>query len=74
MFVAPYVRCFKTFVQVPNKFRHDRDFYFYTGLYIYVTVTAVTIIITDNSRIFAWPFILAVEEFIRKKYIYGECS
>ena len=74
LFVAPYVRCFKTFVQVPNKFRHDRDFYFYTGLYIYVTVTAVTIIITDNSRIFAWPFILAVEEFIRKKYIYGECS
>lgn len=71
LFIAPYIRCCKTFLQIPKENRQNRDVYFYTGLFVYVTVTAVTIIVTDNSRIFVWPFILAVEEFVRLKYVYG---
>lgn len=71
LFIAPYIRCCKTFFQIPKENKQDRDIYFYTGLFVYVTVTTITIIVTDNSRIFVWPFILAVEEFIRLKYVYG---
>lgn len=74
LFIAPYIRCCKTFFQIQKKNRQDRDFYFYAGLFVYITVTAATIIVTDNSRIFVWPFVLAVEEFVRLKYVYGRIS
>ena len=66
LFLIPYYRCFTTFLRIQGKKQYDRDRFFFVGLFVFITVTAATIIVTDNSRIFVWPFILAVEEYTRR--------
>lgn len=70
LFVFPYCRCVNTLVHIPEQHRETRDYYFLIGIVVYVTLTAGTILITDNARIFVWPFILAFEEYARLKYRY----
>lgn len=64
LFIWPFVRMVKTVRRVTI----NRDTLFALGLVIYVAVTAATIVITDNARIFAWPFIIATLEFCRNRY------
>lgn len=66
-FIFPYIRCIKTLKKYEKYNRTDLNFKFMLGIFVYITVTAVTILITDNARIFAWPFILAFFEFCRNK-------
>lgn len=68
LFIIPYIRCCTTLFRVQRAKEYDVNSYFFVGLFVFLTVTAVTIIVTDNSRIFVWPFILAIEEYVRQIY------
>lgn len=68
LFIVPYIRFFKCVLRMPASKRKTRDYYFISGLLTFITVTSLTILITDNARIFVWPFILAVFEYCRSKY------
>lgn len=70
IFIWPLVRCIKTIMRFAQHNKTCRDCIFASGLVVYITVTSLTIVITDNARIFAWPFVLAVIEFCRYKYAY----
>ncbi|MEH7440204.1 O-antigen ligase family protein [Neobacillus drentensis] len=73
-FVAPYIRCLKTIKFYSNKNNDSLEYSFMLGILIYVTITALTILIIDNARIFVWPFILAVFEFCRYQYVKNQVN
>jgi len=68
LFIVPYIRFFKCVLRMPASKRKTRDYYFISGLLTYITVTSLTILITDNARLFVWPFTLAVFEYCQSKY------
>jgi len=65
LFLWPYIRCLKIVKIVPKGEKISRDYIFILGLFTYISLTSLTIIITDNARIFVWPFILAIFEFYK---------
>lgn len=69
LFLWPFLRIVKSLRLCPASERESFEYCFMFGICIYLTVTMLTLLITDNSRIFAWPFILATSEFIRNKWI-----
>lgn len=67
LFIRPYIRLIKTLTQFPVIKQNSFEFCFALGLIVYITITSMTILVTDNARIFVWPFIIAVFEFMRIK-------
>lgn len=70
LFIWPFVRFTMYIYKVPKKLRYSRDYFLLCGLLTYIALTSLTILITDNARIFVWPFIIAIFEFCRCRYGY----
>lgn len=66
LFIIPVNRYIKMAFRIPKKKRSCTECYIYIGILSYIVVSSVTIIITDNVRIFAWPFALAILEFYKE--------
>ena len=67
LFIRPYIRLIKTITRFPVIKQNSFEFCFGLGLIAYITITSMTVLVTDNARIFVWPFIIAVFEFMRIK-------
>ncbi len=72
IFVIPYIRIIKTISICPDKYKNSYEFYFLFGIIIYVSITSFTVAITDNARIFAWPFVIAFNEYVRRRWIFAK--
>lgn len=68
IFIIPYIRGLRTVWQCSVKDKDSFEYYFLFGLWVYITITSLTVIITDSARIFVWPFVIAINEFLRKNW------
>lgn len=71
LFIAPYIRMIKTLRVCPYNERDSFEYNFLFGLCVFIGITSFTILITDNARIFVWPFILALNEYVRRRWLDG---
>ena len=71
LFIMPVVRHLRFITHVTKKYRQNKEFIIYIGLLTYICVSSFTILITDNFRIFGWPFVLAILEYLKWNFRYS---
>ena len=54
VYIFPVIR----FYRITRKVRNEEYYIFLVGLFTYVLVTSISLIVTDIQRIFAWPILL----------------
>lgn len=67
VYILPMIRFLYILIKT-RKFKNEEPYSYLLGIYIYLVITSISLIITNNKRIFAWPFCLAFYEYWYAQY------